>query len=137
MSSPQPLFPRINHMKYKALSCQNMMMIKDEKSFTIQSPEVYQIEDSEVYLIGGMLQGGMKIEDMLKQMKEQGINGSPINENINQIEEESEEEDIEKSKNEKNIELLMSKGNISKKEATKLLEKHDGDLLKALVHLTE
>ncbi|KAF7701635.1 Nascent polypeptide-associated complex subunit alpha-like protein [Cucumispora dikerogammari] len=135
--TPEPLFPKIKHMKYKALSCENMMLIKDEKSFTIKSPEVYQIEDSNVYLVGGILQGGLRLDEMMKQFKEQGIETPELNEpTINNVEEDS-EEDLEKSKLEKNIKLLMNKGNISREAARELLERHDGDLFKALVDLSE
>merc|ERR1711974_194847 len=144
MQAPQPLFPRIKDMKFKAHSMQNMIMIKEGRTFTINSPEVYQIEDSDVYLIGGAPTGGYKIEEMLEKLKAQGMDPETLKEQFEEgkaqeekNEEESPEDSDEVSQVEKNINLLMEKGNLNREQAEKLLKENDYDLLKALVNLND
>lgn len=129
------------------------MTIRKSKNilFVISNPDVYKNPVSDTYIIFGEA----KIEDLSQKAhidaaqkftQNKDLLGSSIqkpdlmaslNQAKNAIKEESDDEEVDdKGVEPKDIELVMTQANVTRKQAIKALKKNQNDVVNAIMHLT-
>lgn len=113
--------------------------------FVINKPDVYKSPQVETYIVFGEA----KIEDLSQQMQMAAAQkfrapeggaaaaGDAPSATSKPIQEESEEEDVDESGVEaKDIELVVSQANVSRRKAVKALRNNNNDIVNAIMELT-
>lgn len=112
--------------------------------FVINKPDVYKSPQVETYIVFGEA----KIEDLSQQMQmaaaqkfrapEGGVTqGDTPSATTKPIQEESDEEEVDETGVEaKDIELVVSQANVSRRKAVKALRNNNNDIVNAIMELT-
>lgn len=116
----------------------------DDQMYTIEEPVVYQIPNTDSYLVFGNIKKAMSLEQMKRWLQQhakpsESKADEKDNENIGVLcgDDCNEKHNHETDINQEDVDLLVTEANISKKEAIEALKRNGNDVVTALVELTK
>lgn len=155
MTSTTPsLRLKLKKFNPKQVAASSFTMLASKQTFNCNNPQILRLGDSDTFIVAGDLKPGVSIEQLMKLMKEKKINPEDLlkgfqkqkegdanmedlkievdnNETKEQVNEDDEDD------YEKDIEVLMKEGKVSREQAVKIYEENDKDFVQALIKLKD